>query len=78
MIQFRVTTERMYDGIDARIPSIRECDVWGKTEEEALEKLLERVAYFLQLPPKFKYILDTSRRENGITHYTLIIKHFIP
>lgn len=73
-MQFQLVTEITPDGFDARLPSIRECESWGKTEEEALEKLMERVAYFLQLPVKFKHTIDRSRREDGQTFYTLIIK----
>lgn len=73
-MQFQVVTEPSYDGVDARVPSIRECDSWGKTEDEALAHLLERVAFFLRLPAKFKHTLDRSRREDGMTYYTLIIK----
>ena len=73
-MQFQVTTEKTYDGIDAKIPSIRECQSWGKTEDEALANLFERAAFFLKLPARFKHILDRSRVEDGITYYTLVIK----
>lgn len=73
MKQFQVVTKKTYDGIDALLPSIRECESWGKTEDEALAQLLERIAFFLNLPPKFKHTLDRSRVENEMTFYTLII-----
>lgn len=74
MKQFQVVTRKTWEGVDAEIPSIRECETWAKTEEEALEKLMERIKYFLSLPEKTKCILDRSRKEDGETYYTLIIK----
>ena len=49
-MQFQVVTEKTFVGLNLSLPSIRECETWGKTEDEALEKLLERVRYFLDLP----------------------------
>lgn len=73
-MQFQVTTERLIDGIEASVPSMRECSVWAHTEDEALALLMERVAFFLRLPVKFKHTLDRSRREENTTFYTLVIR----
>ena len=74
MKQFQVTTRKSLDGVDASLPSIRECEAWGSTEEEALERLLERVAYFLRLPVRFRHTLDRARVEEGVTYYSLVVK----
>lgn len=74
MRQFQIVTRKTFEGVDASIPSIRECDTWAKTEDEALENLIERLRYFLSLPEKAKYILDKSRKEGDETFYTIILK----
>jgi predicted RNase H-like HicB family nuclease len=74
MRQFQVITRKSYDGVDASLPSIRECESWGKTEEEAIERLMERVAFFLRLPARFRHTLDRARVEDGTTYYSLIVK----
>lgn len=74
MRQFQVTVRKVWDGVEAAVPSIRECEAWGKTEEEALERLLERFAFFLHLPARFKHVLDRSRVEDAVTYYSLIVK----
>jgi hypothetical protein len=72
-MQFKILTRRTWEGIDAAVPSIRECETWAKTEDEALERLMERVAYFLRLPADFKHSIDVLRREDGENWYTLTI-----
>jgi hypothetical protein len=72
-MHLRIVTRRAIEGIEACVPSIRECETWAKTEEEALAGLLERIAFFLNLPANFKHKLDLSRREEGETFYTLVL-----
>jgi hypothetical protein len=73
-MQFQIVAQRELDGVEASVPSIRECSAWARTEDEALDLLLERVAYFLNLPPRFKHSLDRSRVEAGATYYTLVLR----
>jgi hypothetical protein len=74
MIQFTVETERTLDGYNACIPSIRECDSWAATEDDAITNMLERLAFFTQRKAGFKHTLDVLKREDGKVYYTLIIK----
>ena len=74
MQQFTVVVEKGIDGVDASVPSIRECESWAATEEEAVHSLLERVAFFLRINPGFKHDLDYMRREDGKKYYKLIIR----
>lgn len=74
MKQLSIVTRGTIDGVEAAVPSIRECETWGPTEDEALSRLLERVAFFLHLPNGFRHTLDRSRKEEGETHYVLIIR----
>ncbi len=73
MLQFTVLVERGIDGIDASIPSIRECATWASSEDSALTALIDRLAFFLHREPGFKYHLDYMRREDEKTYYKLII-----
>ncbi|MBR9977552.1 MAG: hypothetical protein KFH87_05640 [Bacteroidetes bacterium] len=74
MLQFTVLVEKGIDGFDASIPSIRECATWAAREEEALDALLDRLAYFLHREEGFKHQLDYMRREDEKTYYKLIIR----
>jgi len=74
MRQFQVTVVKGIDGYEASIPSIKECAAWAETEGEALERMAERLAFFLSLPRGFKHELDRSRVEGDTVFYTLIIR----
>ena len=72
-MHLQVITRKTFEGVDASVPSIRECETWAKTEDEALAKLLERLAFFLNLPTGFKHNLDLARKEEDHTVYTLVL-----
>jgi hypothetical protein len=74
VLQFTLVTEKRWEGVDASIPSIPECESWAKTEDEAIEALLERLAFFLQKEKGFRYDLDYMRREDGKVLYKLIVR----
>ena len=74
MLQFTIVVEKRFDGVDASIPSIRECEAWAATEEDALAALHDRLAFFLQRETGFRHDLDFMRREDGKTFYKLIIR----
>lgn len=74
MQQFTILVEKGIDGVDACVPSIRECATWAATEDAALEALVERLAYFLRREEGFKHHIDYMRREDGKTWYKLIIR----
>ncbi|NOY07209.1 MAG: type II toxin-antitoxin system HicB family antitoxin [Chlorobi bacterium] len=74
MRQFQVTVVKGIDGYEASVPSIKECAAWAETEQEALERMMERLAFFLSLPPGFKHEFDRSRSERNTVFYTLIIR----
>jgi len=74
MLQFTVVVEKCFDGVDASIPSIRECEVWASTEDDAIAALHERLAFFLRREPGFRQDLDFMRRENGKIYYKLIVR----
>jgi len=74
MLQFTVVVESSLLGVDACVPSIRECEAWGATEDEALSALLDRLAFFLGRESGFKHSIDYMRKEDAKTYYKLIIR----
>jgi hypothetical protein len=74
MQQFTVLLERGIDGVEASVPSIRECATWAPTEDEALAALVDRLAYFLRREGGFRHEFDYMRREDEKTWYKLIIR----
>lgn len=74
MPQFTIVIEKTITGVDASVPSIRECETWAATEDEAISSLLERLAFFLHRDPGFRHILDFMREEDGKRYYKLIVK----
>jgi len=74
MLLFTIVTRKTYEGVDAFVPSIDECESWARTEDEAIEALLERLAYFLKREAGFKHELDFMRREEGKRYYKLIVR----
>jgi hypothetical protein len=74
MLQFTVIVEKGIDGIDASIPSMRECATWAPDEEQALSALIDRLAFFLDREADFKHDFDYMRREDERTYYKLIVR----
>lgn len=64
--------EKTNDGFTAVVPSLQDCETWADIEETAIENIIERVSYYLQLEPKL-IKLDKARTENNITVYKLVI-----
>lgn len=67
-----IIIEKTNDGYNADIPSLQDCDTWAHDEETALNNILERVSFFLQVDPKVLKI-DKARIEHNNSIYKLII-----
>jgi hypothetical protein len=74
MRQFTLVAMKTIDGVDAAIPSIRECESWAATEEEAISAVLDRLAWFLRCQPGFRHTLDFMREEDGKRYYKVFIR----
>ncbi len=61
------------DGYDAMIPSLDEAETWAPTEEEAIDKILELLLYYLDIAEKKEIKIDLARKENSRTIYKLVI-----
>lgn len=60
------------DGYTAEVPSIKGCESWSQNEDEAIDKTLELLKFYIQSPPERKIIVDRARREDSLTVYKLI------
>ncbi len=74
MAQFTIVIEKSDTGVDASVPSIRECESWAATEDDAITAILDRLAYFIHRESGFKHILDFTREEDGKRYYKVIVK----
>ena len=72
-MQLQIVTRKTDDGVEASVPSIRECESWAATEDEAIDNLLDRVRFVLHLKEGFRHKLDISRREGDETWYALVL-----
>lgn len=59
------------DGYSTEVPSIRGCESWAHQEEEAIEKTIEVVKFYLNATD-IKIKIDLARRENSTKVYKLI------
>ncbi len=60
------------DGYTAEVPSIKGCECWAHQEDEAINKIIELLKFYLHVPDDKKILLDRARRENSLTVYKLI------
>lgn len=60
------------DGFTAEVPSIKECESWAHQEDEAINKTIDLLKFFLHLPGDKKILIDRARREKSLTVYKLI------
>ena len=60
------------DGYDAKIPSLNEAESWAHTEDEAIDKVLELLLFYLGLEEKKEIKVDLARKEKNQTIYKLI------
>lgn len=61
------------DGYAAFVPSIKNCEAWADKEENAIDKVLEIVEFYLRIP-KEKIKVDIARKEAGETVYKLVFE----
>lgn len=59
------------DGFSAFVPSIKGCETWARQEDEAIDKVLELVEFYLKIK-KEKIIVDKARKENDEIIYKLV------
>lgn len=60
------------DGFTAEVPSIKGCESWAHSEEEAINKTVELLRYYLHSSSNQKMIIDRARKEHPLTVYKLV------
>lgn len=60
------------DGYSTEVPSIKGCESWAHKEDEAIDKTIELLKYYLHFPDDKKISIDRARREKSLTVYKLI------
>lgn len=72
-MKFVIEIKKEIDGYSARVPSIKDCEVWAEEHEVALNKIINLLAYFLKLEPNFYYRLDITKNTKDFVSYTINI-----
>lgn len=72
-MKFVIEIKKEVDGYSARVPSIKDCEVWAEEHEVALNKIINLLAYFLKLEPNFYYRLDITKNTKDFVSYTINI-----
>lgn len=60
------------DGFSSDIPSIKGCDSWAHTEDDAISKTLDLLRFYIQVDSDFKIKTDLARKEGNKKIYKVI------
>jgi len=59
------------DGVQAEVPSLKGCESWAHTEEEAILKTIDLARFYLNLKNEQKIDVDLSRKNEEKKVYKL-------
>ena len=62
------------DGYTGEVPSIKGCESWAHEEEEVIDKSLELLNFYLNLPEETEIKVDKARRNKNRTVYKLVFE----
>ncbi|MEJ5350482.1 MAG: hypothetical protein WHS65_02705 [Melioribacteraceae bacterium] len=60
------------DGFTAEIPSIKGCESWAHIEDDAINKTIELLKFYIQAKPELKLKIDRARKEGNRIVYKII------
>ncbi len=72
-MRFDIEIIKENDGFTAKVPTIKDCEVWAKEHEVALSQIINLLAYFLKLEKNFYYRLDITKNTKDYVSYTINI-----
>lgn len=72
-MRFDIEIKKESDGYTARVPTIKDCEVWAKEYEAALSQIINLLAYFLKLDKNFFYRLDITKNTKDYVLYSINI-----
>jgi predicted RNase H-like HicB family nuclease len=59
------------DGYTGEVPSLKGCESWAHEEDDAIDKTLDLVAFYLKLPLAH-FAMDKLRKEKNKTFYKIV------
>ncbi len=60
------------DGFNAEVPSLKGCESWAHSENEAIKNVVELTRFYLNLSDDTEVKVDLARRSKGKKIYKLI------
>ncbi len=72
-MKFVIEIKKELDGYSARVPAIKDCEVWAKEHEVALNKIINLLFYYLKLNQNTYYRLDIVKNSSEFVSYTINI-----
>ncbi|NLT52202.1 MAG: hypothetical protein GXX85_14960 [Ignavibacteria bacterium] len=61
------------DGFTAEVPSVKGCESWAHSKDDAINNVLELVSFYLKLSDKIKIDVEISNKKKDSTIYKLLI-----
>ena len=61
------------DGYISEVPSIKGCESWAHIEDDAIEKVLEMLRFYIQVNDDFKFRIDLARKEENKIIYKIFL-----
>ena len=62
------------DGYNAEVPSLSGCDSWAHKEDEVIDKTLELVRFYLNIPEDDEIKVDKAYKREGSDIYKLVFE----
>lgn len=60
------------DGFTAEVPSLRGCESWAHSDDEAITKVVDLVRFYVGLDDETEIIIDRARKNKNKIVYKLI------
>ncbi len=60
------------DGYSARIPSLEGVETWAHDEEEAIDKVLDLLLFYFNIPDKKEITVDRAAKRGDEIRYKII------
>jgi len=70
VIDMIVTNEA--DGFNAEVPSLKGCESWAHSEDDAIKNVIELTRYYISLNEKTEIKVDLARRSGRKKIYKLV------
>ncbi len=60
------------DGYSSEVPSLKGCECWAHSSDEAIEKTVEMVRFYAGIPEDIEILVDRARKTRKAIVYKLI------